>query len=148
MLNKLFTFISQHDLRDRIAVLGLIPREDQLQLMRRCVAVVQPSLFEGWSTVVEDARSLGKPIVLSDLAVHQEQAPPDGLLFDRTSSVSLTESLLTAWEAYGPGPDPDKETAARRRAPELIDKMAADFLDIAHECVASAPRPAGASDPS
>jgi hypothetical protein len=97
---------------------------------------VQPSLFEGWSTVVEDARSLGKPIVLSDLAVHQEQAPPDGIFFERTSSASLTEALLRAWNSYSAGPDQKKETTARRNAPELIDRMAADFLGIARDCLA------------
>jgi glycosyltransferase involved in cell wall biosynthesis len=60
-------------LRSELRFLGFIPREDQLILMQAAIAVIQPSLFEGWSTVVEDAKSLNVPIVASALSVHQEQ---------------------------------------------------------------------------
>jgi glycosyltransferase involved in cell wall biosynthesis len=33
----------------------------------------QPSLYEGWSTTIEEAIYLGTPIVASDLQVHKEQ---------------------------------------------------------------------------
>jgi len=58
---------------ENIKFLGFISREDQLALMKHSVAVIQPSLFEGWSTVVEDAKSLNVPIICSDLDVHKEQ---------------------------------------------------------------------------
>jgi len=48
--------IHKFGLARQVYLLGLIPRFEQVQLMRRSLAVVQPSLFEGWSTVVEDAR--------------------------------------------------------------------------------------------
>ena len=38
--------------------------------MASCRALINPSLFEGWSTTVEEAKALGVPMVLSDLAVH------------------------------------------------------------------------------
>jgi glycosyltransferase involved in cell wall biosynthesis len=53
--------------------LGFIPRQDQLALMQGALAVIQPSLFEGWSTSVEDAKSLGVPLLVSELDVHKEQ---------------------------------------------------------------------------
>ena len=39
------------------------------------VAVAQPSRFEGWSLLVEDAIAADRPIVLSDLPVRREQCP-------------------------------------------------------------------------
>ena len=33
---------------------------DQLRLMKESLGVIQPSLFEGWSTVIEDAKALNK----------------------------------------------------------------------------------------
>ena len=66
----------------QVHLLGLIPKFEQVQLMRRSIAVVQPSLFEGWSTLVEDARSLGKSIILSNLPVHIEQNPPNSAFFE------------------------------------------------------------------
>ncbi len=38
--------------------LGFIDRGEQLQLMKNSIAIVQPSLFEGWSTVVEDTKAM------------------------------------------------------------------------------------------
>ena len=60
-------------LDQQVRFLGFIPRADQLTLMQAAVAVIQPSLFEGWSTVVEDAKSLNVPLLASALSVHQEQ---------------------------------------------------------------------------
>ena len=62
--------------------LGVVPYRDMLGLMRHAVAVINPSLFEGWSTSVEEAKSMGKAVVLSDIPVHREQAPGRGLFFD------------------------------------------------------------------
>ena len=60
-------------LQNEVSFLGFISREDQLTLMGTALAVIQPSLFEGWSTVVEDAKSLNTPLLASNLDVHQEQ---------------------------------------------------------------------------
>ena len=66
--------IARHGLRDNIIILGLIPYSHVFPLMRQSLAVLQPSLFEGWSTTVEEAKSVGKPMLLSDIPVHREQA--------------------------------------------------------------------------
>lgn len=71
--------ISTLSIRGNIAILGLIPKSDQLQLIRRSIGVIQPSLSEGWSTVVEDVRALSKPSILSNLPVHHEQNPDQAL---------------------------------------------------------------------
>lgn len=39
------------------------------------MGLLNPSRFEGWSTTVEEAKAVGTPLVLSDIAVHREQAP-------------------------------------------------------------------------
>jgi glycosyltransferase involved in cell wall biosynthesis len=49
--------------------------------MRASAAVLQPSQFEGWSTVIEDARALGKPLIASDFPVHLEQDIPGSSFF-------------------------------------------------------------------
>lgn len=60
-------------LEKNILFLGFLDRKDQLVIMKQAIAVVQPSLFEGWSTVVEDAKALNKYVIASDLNVHREQ---------------------------------------------------------------------------
>ena len=80
---ELTAFVAQHGLIDAVRFLGVVPQDDLLQLLRYSAAVVQPSLFEGWSTVVEDCKAIGRPMILSDLDVHAEQCPEmaEGPLF-------------------------------------------------------------------
>jgi glycosyltransferase involved in cell wall biosynthesis len=70
---ELMALKEELNLYNEVKFLGFIPRQDQLTLMKSAVAVIQPSLFEGWSTVVEDAKSLNVPLITSDISVHQEQ---------------------------------------------------------------------------
>ena len=70
---RLSAYMDEHGLRIRVHVLGLLPRAEQIALLKSASAVLQPSRFEGWSTIIEDAKSLGKAILASDIAVHREQ---------------------------------------------------------------------------
>lgn len=79
--NELKAFVDQHDLAGQARFLGFIDRAEQLQLMNHSLAVIQPSLFEGWSTVVEDARSMNKFLIVSDIPVHREQLENSAAMF-------------------------------------------------------------------
>lgn len=92
--------IRERHVDNNIKILGLIPRTEQLKLMEKAIAVVQPSLFEGWGTVVEDAKTLGKITVLSDIEVHKEQQDERSILFDKNSPDELAEILKELWEKY------------------------------------------------
>jgi len=80
--------------------LGMIPREDIIPLMRASMAVLNPSLFEGWSTTVEEAKATGSPLLLSDIPVHREQALSNALFFDPFDAVSIADKLLYVWESW------------------------------------------------
>jgi glycosyltransferase involved in cell wall biosynthesis len=51
--------ISRSGIRENFIILGMVPHDDIFPLMRQSLAVVQPSRFEGWSTTVEETKSLG-----------------------------------------------------------------------------------------
>jgi glycosyltransferase involved in cell wall biosynthesis len=80
--NALKSYIKQHNLEKHIKFLGFINREEQLCLLDNAIAIIQPSLFEGWSTVVEDAKALNKFLILSNLNVHKEQISENVHFFD------------------------------------------------------------------
>jgi glycosyltransferase involved in cell wall biosynthesis len=91
-------YISEHDLEKSIRILGLIEYGDVLSLMRHSRAVLNPSKFEGWSSTVEEARSLGKQLVLSNIAVHMEQNAPGARYFapdDAEALASILSDLST-----------------------------------------------------
>ena len=78
---QLEEFIKEKSLSDSFSILGLVGYKEMLCMMRHSLALLQPSLFEGWSSSVEEAKSLGKNCILSDLAVHREQAPAQSVYF-------------------------------------------------------------------
>lgn len=129
--NTILQTIHTFGLAKQVYLLGLIPKFDQVQLMRRSLAVIQPSLFEGWSTLVEDARCLGKRIILSDLPVNLEQNPPNSLFFDRNSPEHLAKLLADWWEHLSPGPELEQETIARTKSDSEVQAFGYRFLEIA-----------------
>lgn len=97
-LKDLHNIVNENQLKDQIAFLGLIPRGDQLLLMKHAQAIIQPSLFEGWSTVIEDARSLQVPVIAANLPVNIEQLEEKGTYFQPHDVDTLAELLESAPE--------------------------------------------------
>jgi len=97
--DELKQFISSSGLDPNIKILGAIPYADVLDLMKHCVAVINPSRFEGWSSTVEEARSLGTRVVLSRIPVHLEQNPPKAIYFDPDDADMLADALEQLWDS-------------------------------------------------
>lgn len=85
--------IKNLDIQENFRLLGFIPHQHVSALMQVSVALINPSLFEGWSTTVEEAQALGVPLILSNLTVHREQVGEKAHFFDRWSADSLAETL-------------------------------------------------------
>ncbi|MDB5013415.1 MAG: hypothetical protein JWQ25_1617, partial [Daejeonella sp.] len=96
--SELSTYIEEHNLINNIKFLGFIDRSEQLQLMQNSIAIIQPSLFEGWSTVVEDAKAMNKFLIVSNINVHKEQLPNSNAKF--FSPLSIEELASAIEEAY------------------------------------------------
>ena len=92
--NEVISYLNDSKYSNSIKALGFLERTEMLCLMKYSYAVIQPSLFEGWSTVVEDAKALNKYVFLSDLDVHREQMHNNVCFFNPTDSNDLTEKLL------------------------------------------------------
>jgi glycosyltransferase involved in cell wall biosynthesis len=91
--DSLKEYVVKNDLSHNIRFLGFIDRKEQLKIMDLSLAVIQPSLFEGWSTVIEDAMALNKVVLASDLDVNKEQLMDQGYYFDRHNPEDLARVL-------------------------------------------------------
>lgn len=111
-IESLRSFIDSEGLHDHIRILGLIDYGEVLFLMRNSIAVINPSRFEGWSSSVEEAKSMGKPVILSRIGVHVEQNPARGHYFDPDDAAGLSETLARLWVA----PDTTSQAEAERDA--------------------------------
>ena len=118
---------------DRVSMLGLLPRRELAAIFRCAVAVVQPSTFEGWSYLVEDAIAAGRPIVLSDLPVHREQRPEACIpveWFEPESVDGLAEAIRRGWQTWAAGPDPAAESLGRVAAEARGRRCGASLVRI------------------
>ncbi|WP_245284600.1 glycosyltransferase [Bradyrhizobium sp. th.b2] len=73
---------------------GTVPLSHVYALLRASIALINPSRFEGWSTTVEEAKSFGVPMILSDLDVHKEQTGGAARYFGVNDPVALADHLM------------------------------------------------------
>jgi len=134
---ELLRQLAERELRSQVILLGLVPIDHVKALMRQALCVLNPSLFEGWSSTVEEAKSLGKRLLLSDLPVHREQNPPEAVFFDPHDADSLAATLQTVWLDWRPGADPYLETMARQALPARMRQFGEAFSCIVSEVVST-----------
>lgn len=102
--DKVLDLVEKKGLQRYFRFLGMVPYEHIMPLMRKSVAMINPSLFEGWSTTVEEAKAIGVPMLLSDLRVHKEQAPQLCRFFNPRDSKEIAKVMHETWQEWKPGP--------------------------------------------
>lgn len=127
--------LSQWNIQNQIIYLGLIPHEHVLLLMRQSICVLNPSLFEGWGITVDEARSVGKQVLLSEIPAHREQNPPRATFFDPYDPEDLAKKLAQIWLNSLPGPDLELELEARHSLPYRLHAYAEALISIVREAV-------------
>lgn len=135
--SRLLCWISVAGVRERMIILGLIPRDDLFLLMRQSIAILQPSLFEGWNTTIEEAKSLGKRLIISDIPVHREQDAPSAIYFPPNDERALASAMLDVFENGSAGPDYYLEKIAKELLPRRTEDFGKTFLIISEELINS-----------
>jgi glycosyltransferase involved in cell wall biosynthesis len=111
-------------LANNFRYLGMIPLPHVYALLRATTALINPSRFEGWSTTVEEAKSFGVPMILSDIAVHREQAGNSARYFGLDDPDTLADQLSAASQN-------SESSAVRNLLPNLDARVAAFATDFA-----------------
>nr|WP_249808078.1 glycosyltransferase family 1 protein [Bradyrhizobium sp. 45] len=113
--------------------LGMIPLNHVYALLRASTALINPSECEGWSTTVEEAKSFGVPMILSDLDVHHEQAGGNARYFGIRNAEALADQMLQVAQTAGP-------PTVRNLLPNLeqrVEAFVADFIRLTRDVMAS-----------
>jgi glycosyltransferase involved in cell wall biosynthesis len=86
-------------IKDRVLVLGLLPKPHQIALMRDSVAVLQPTLCEGGpgGGATYNAVSLGVPVILSNIPINCEISEErETSFFQAQDPASLATAMTSA----------------------------------------------------
>lgn len=92
-IDEIKLLLDDANIKDSVKVLGFVDRVSQLCVMNNAAFLIQPSLFEGWGTVVEDGKVLNKRMILSDIAVHKEQMNANCVLFKKEEPEDLARVI-------------------------------------------------------
>jgi hypothetical protein len=128
--NNILNLIKKYKLKKYYYYLGIVSYIDVMALMKNSIAVINPSLFEGWSSTIEQAKSYGKKIVLSNINVHLEQNPSDAEYFDPTNANQLSKILLNIYKKKDFRKDEKNYMFARNEMIKNLKRYALFFLDI------------------
>ena len=118
------TEVQNRGLEMNFRYLGMIPLDHVYALLRMSTALINPSSLEGWSTTVEEAKSFGVPMILSDIDVHREQTGGAARYFGINDPDSLADHLSDVSQAAQP-------LAVRDLLPDLdarVGAFAAEFV--------------------
>lgn len=128
--NKLMQRVQELGVGGQFKVLGVVPYHDVLALMRGAVAVVNPSMFEGWGLSVAEAKSMGKTLILSDLPVFREQAPEHGHFFPPHSAEVLADTITLVSARYCKAEDLDRQRRARDVLSKRVQRFGGRYEEI------------------
>lgn len=113
-------------LASEFRLLGMISYAHLVQLMVASSAVINASLSEGWSTTVEEAKSLGIPLIVSNLDVHREQLGDRAVYFDPLSPQYIAETIAD-FKPFSAAEREAMMAAARVDAERRVAEFVADF---------------------
>jgi glycosyltransferase involved in cell wall biosynthesis len=92
---KLKQLLKDYRIEYQVTFLGFIPKRDLDILIQKSYGIIQPSLFEGWNTALEEAKLKNKFIIASDIDVHKEQLKdyPNKIFFKKDEAAALAQII-------------------------------------------------------
>jgi glycosyltransferase involved in cell wall biosynthesis len=129
---RLARLIAELGVAGNFRLLGMVPTEHLYALLQSCTAMINPSKFEGWSTTVEEAKSLGTPLILSSIPVHHEQADGVAMFFDPDHYEGLA-SILSNYKAASPDHRAKLAADACNASAAAVARYALGFLQVLEE---------------
>ena len=105
--------------------MGMVERSLQKQLYTKAKAIIQPSSYEGWSTTIEEALSLGAPVIASNIPTNTEQLFEcrDSLLVINNSRSHLVEALHSPPKKIGINELTDRSSLRWKRFLNDLEKV-------------------------
>ena len=128
--------IARHGLGAAVLLPGFVSDETLAALYTGAVAVVNPSLAEGFGLPAVEAAACGAALVLSDLPAHRETMDGAALFFPPRNTTALTSALARVAEEDG------LRTALARSAAAAAKELNWDAAgDRLRELIREAARP-------
>jgi glycosyltransferase involved in cell wall biosynthesis/2-polyprenyl-3-methyl-5-hydroxy-6-metoxy-1,4-benzoquinol methylase len=129
--------VRRMELGHRVLFLGYVPDEEFAVLMRSALAVIFPSLYEGFGMPVLEAMACGTPVLCSNVTSLPEVAGDAALFFDPRKPAEIADAIARIID------DPDLVKDLVRRGYERVaafsdpSEMARQYLRVFREVLVS-----------
>ena len=110
-------------------ILGVVPYNDLMDLMKLSIAVINPSKSEGWSSTVEQAKSMGKMVLLSNLKVHKEQAPFRSFYFNPNKTKNLKKKIIQLHNNYSFIKERKNTLMAKKKMAKVKNEFVSKYIN-------------------
>ncbi|WP_413331109.1 glycosyltransferase [Synechococcus sp. WH 8017] len=100
-ISDLMSLVDSLKLKENLTFLGYIPKSHQIDIMKNCVSVIQPTLFEGGpgGGSIYDSEALGVRSIISDIQVNKEiPSNPRVKYFKARDPVDLCKKMEQVWQ--------------------------------------------------
>ena len=125
-----------HGLADRVVLLDSIDQDQLTLLYNGALALVFPSLFEGFGLPIIEALACGTVPIVSDRSSLPEAAGPHGVLVDPTNPSDIARAMIDL-ARHPRKVSPEGVTWAHRFS---ISRMARDYLALYRDVAVSSTR--------
>lgn len=123
--------IDEMNLSRNIHFLGYIPKNDQLQILRGAIALLQPTLFEGGpgGGAVYDSVALGVPSIVSDIPVNKEIEEENMFFFRAGSPEDLKDKMIERLKDGGKIPTSNDLIERGNQRAEILGNALCEAMD-------------------
>lgn len=122
-VENLKNFIIKNKIENDYLILKIVPYIDMMSLMYHSISLINPSKSEGWSNTVEQAKSMNKITIVSNIKVHKEQKNKKTKLFNPDNYFQLRKILDTEYLR-----NIKKKNVKEKNSDEFYKKKREDFI--------------------
>ena len=97
LMDKLYSFISEKGLSDRVHFIGYTSDDELRALYSTCRLCVYPSLYEGFGLPPLEAMACGAPVITSRIPAIIETVGESAVLVEPTDVEGLAGSIIELW---------------------------------------------------
>jgi len=123
-IDQIKNLIKSLGLSKNVHLLGLVPKSDQIALLRGSISLVQPTLYEGGpgGGAAYNAVALGIPVIASDIPVNLEMEHENVIFFKAKSAADLAGKMI--WALKRPA-SPTKDSLLIESGEKRLDRLCA-----------------------
>lgn len=99
--DKFHSLLELHPFRKDIIMMGFVSKNELIEIYSHAMALVYPSLYEGFGLPILEALSCGTQVICSNSSSLPEVGGEISLYFDPTDAGDLLVKMMYAFEIYG-----------------------------------------------